>query len=231
MNARRGSSCSATAVPLEKKPLPQTSIAANWISGVLLCAMVLSWSSGFIGYRYVSQHSGVMVATFWRFVLAALLLLPLVWGPLRGLSWRRWLPQGVVGLLGIAGYIAPIAQSIALGVAPGTSSLLANLLPLSIVLLAGFVPGQATRGWQWLGVALCLVVCCLPVAAVWSFPEHQSGRTCCRYLGSCRWRWRRFIRNSRGIHPFRRCRLYSFRCVRRCRCSPCWGGRKVACNR
>ncbi|WP_426141839.1 DMT family transporter [Pseudomonas sp. DWP3-1-2] len=130
---------------------------ARWVSGLLLIAMVLSWSSGFIGYRYVSEAGGVMLATFWRFVLAVLLLLPLVWTRLRLLSWRNWVDQSVVGLLGIAGYIAPIAQSIALGVAPGTSSLLANLLPLSIVLLAGFVPGQATRGWQWLGVMLCLV--------------------------------------------------------------------------
>ncbi|HEX8596167.1 MAG TPA: DMT family transporter [Pseudomonas sp.] len=119
--------------------------------------MVLSWSSGFIGYRYVSEVSGVMVATFWRFVLAALVLLAMVWRRLRDVSGRSWLSQGVVGLLGIAGYIAPIAQSIALGVAPGTSSLIANLLPLSIVLMAGFVPGQATRGWQWLGVMLCLI--------------------------------------------------------------------------
>jgi drug/metabolite transporter (DMT)-like permease len=132
-------------------------VAAKWLSGALLVAMVLSWSSGFIGYRYVSEHSGVMVATFWRFALAALLLLPLVWTSLRALDSRAVQRHLLLGLFGIAGYIAPIAASIQLGVAPGTGSLIANLLPLSIVLLAGFVPGQQTRGWQWLGVALCVV--------------------------------------------------------------------------
>jgi len=145
------------ALPSQTSLLPHRSSSVTWISALLLSAMVLSWSSGFIGYRYVSEHSGVMLATFWRFVLAALLLLPLVWRQLGELSWRHWADQGVVGLLGIAGYIGPIAASIALGVAPGTSSLIANLLPLSIVLLAGFVPGQATRGWQWLGIGLCLI--------------------------------------------------------------------------
>jgi drug/metabolite transporter (DMT)-like permease len=149
--------CSAPATPSGINPLLRKFTAAQVISALLLSAMVLSWSSGFTGYRYVSEHSGVMLATFWRFVLAAVLLLPLVWRQLRELSWRNWADQGVVGLLGIAGYIGPIAASIALGVAPGTSSLIANLLPLSIVLLAGFVPGQATRGWQWLGIGLCLI--------------------------------------------------------------------------
>lgn len=157
MNVQRGGSCSTATALSGINSLPQKLTLPRLMSGLLLIAMVLGWSSGFIGYRYVSEASGVMVATFWRFLLAALLMLPLVWRQLRGLSWRSWLHQSVVGLLGIAGYIAPIAQSIALGVAPGTSSLIANLLPLSIVLLAGFVPGQATRGWQWLGVGLCLV--------------------------------------------------------------------------
>lgn len=129
---------------------------SRWVSGLLLGAMVLSWSSGFIGYRYASEYSGVMLVTFWRFVLAALLLLPWVLGSLRHLSWGIVRQQMLVGLFAIAGFIAAIALSIEMGVAPGTSSLIANLLPLSIVLSAGFIPGQRTRGWQWLGVGLCI---------------------------------------------------------------------------
>lgn len=138
-------------------PSPALPVSGSrWVSGVLLGAMVLSWSSGFIGYRYASEHSGVMLVTFWRFVLAALLLFPWVSGSLRHLSWGIVRQQALVGLLAIAGFIAAIALSIELGVAPGTSSLIANLLPLGIVLSAGFIPGQRTRGWQWFGVALCI---------------------------------------------------------------------------
>lgn len=137
-------------------PITPSPSGTRWFSGVLLAAMVLSWSSGFIGYRYASEHSGVMLVTFWRFVLAALLLFPWVLGSLRELTWTIVRQQMLVGLLAIAGFIAAIALSIELGVAPGTSSLIANLLPLSIVLSAGLIPGQRTRGWQWLGVALCI---------------------------------------------------------------------------
>lgn len=137
----------------QRRPVARS---GRWVSALLLAAMVLSWSSGFIGYRYATQHSGVMLVTFWRFVLAALLLLPWVARSLPLLDWAAVRQQVWVGLLGIAGFIAAIALSIELGVAPGTSSLIANLLPLSIVLSASLIPGQATRGWQWFGVGLCV---------------------------------------------------------------------------
>jgi drug/metabolite transporter (DMT)-like permease len=131
--------------------------ASRLIGLLLLLAMVVSWSSGFIGYRYVAEQGGVYLATFWRFVLAALLLLPFVCRQLRHLRWGDVVRQALMGVFAIAGYIAPIARSIELGVSPGTSSVIANLLPVTIVLLAGFVPGQRTQGWQWLGLLLCVV--------------------------------------------------------------------------
>lgn len=135
------------------------------ISAALLMAMVVSWSSGFIGYRYVADQGSVYLASLWRFVLAALLLLPFAWAGLRGLRGKAVLHQVLLGWFAIGGYIGPIAASIQLGVTPGTASLFANLLPLTIVLLAGSVPGQRTRGWQWLGVALCVIGMLLASAA------------------------------------------------------------------
>lgn len=135
------------------------------LSVSLLIMMVISWSSGFIGYRYVADQGSVYLASLWRFALAALLLLPLAWAGLRGLRGRDVLHQALLGLFAIGGYIGPIAGSIQLGVTPGTASLFANLLPLTIVLLAGSVPGQRTRGWQWLGLALCVIGMLLASAA------------------------------------------------------------------
>lgn len=126
------------------------------ISAVLLSAMVVSWSSGFIGYRYVADQGSVYLASVWRFILAAAVLLPFAWAGLRTLHARDVAHQALLGLFAIGGYIGPIAASIQLGVAPGTASLLANLLPLTIVVLAVNVPGQRTRGWQWVGLGLCL---------------------------------------------------------------------------
>lgn len=132
---------------------------------LLLMAMVISWSSGFIGYRYVADQGSVYLASLWRFVLAALLLLPFTWAGLRGLRGKGMWHQALLGLFAMGGYIGPIAASIQLGVTPGTASLFANLLPLTIVLLAGSVPGQRTRGWQWLGLALCVIGMLLASAA------------------------------------------------------------------
>ena len=126
------------------------------ISAVLLAAMVVTWSSGFIGYRYVAHQGSVYLASVWRFILAAAVLLPFAWAGLRTLGGRDVAHQALLGLFAIGGYIGPIAASIQLGVAPGTASLLANLLPLTIVVLAVNVPGQRTRGWQWVGLGLCL---------------------------------------------------------------------------
>jgi len=125
-------------------------------NGVLLLAMVVTWSSGFIGYRYVADQGSVYLASLWRFILAAAVLLPFAWAGLKVLRVSDVAHQGLLGLFAIGGYIGPIAGSIQLGVAPGTASLIANLLPLTIVILAGCVPGQRTRGWQWVGLALCL---------------------------------------------------------------------------
>jgi drug/metabolite transporter (DMT)-like permease len=133
-----------------RRPLPA-------LIGVgLMLAMVISWSSGFIGYRHVADQGSVYLATLWRFVLAAILLLPFAWRTLGRLHRRDVLHQALLGLFAIGGYITPIAASIQLGVTPGTASLIANLLPLSIVVFAATVPGQRTRGRQWLGLLVCL---------------------------------------------------------------------------
>ncbi|VVN02705.1 hypothetical protein PS645_03375 [Pseudomonas fluorescens] len=127
------------------------------LGSALLLAMVVSWSSGFIGYRYAADQGGVYLATLWRFILAAAVLLPFAWKGLRALRRRDVIHQSLLGLFAIGGYIGPIAGAIQLGVAPGTAAVIANLLPLTIVVLAGCVPGQRTQGWQWLGLALCLL--------------------------------------------------------------------------
>ena len=161
------------ATPCARRPINLLRFAP----GLLLAAMVLSWSSGFIGYRYVAEQSGVFLATFWRFVLAALVLLPFVMGELRRLEWRDGVRQALMGLFAIAGYIAPIAKAIECGVAPGMTALIANLLPLMIVLMAAFYPDQRTRGWQWCGLGICVLGMIiasgtgleLGTAAVWAY--------------------------------------------------------------
>lgn len=169
MNAPPGT-CTAT-------PTPSSGWVERLTGPLLLAAMVVSWSSGFIGYRYVADQGGVDLATFWRFVLAAGLLLPFAFRSLVQLPKREILRQTVVGVFAFAGFIAPISRAIEYGVAPASASVIANLLPVSIVLMAGFVPGQRTRGWQWAGLLLCVGGMLIASAASIGF-ERASGWAC-----------------------------------------------------
>ncbi|HBO7325527.1 TPA: EamA family transporter, partial [Pseudomonas aeruginosa] len=81
--------------------------------------MVLAWSSGFVGYRYAMEQAPVFLTSFWRFAVCLALLLPFAWAGLRRLSARQWRRQALIGALAYAGYIAPIAKAIELGVSPG----------------------------------------------------------------------------------------------------------------
>lgn len=156
------------------------------IACVLLGTMAVSWSSGFIGYRYAADQGGVMLASFWRFMLAALILLPWGWSAVRSLGYRQLIGQSWIGVFAIAGFLTPIAKAIEWGLAPGLAALIANLLPLAIAGLAMTKPGPRTTHRQILGLAICLAgmllsaftdvldqkgnywLCLLPVLAVLS---------------------------------------------------------------
>lgn len=127
---------------------------SRWMAGLLLGAMVVSWSSGFIGYRYAADQGGVMLASFWRFSLAALVLLPWGWSVIRSLGWKQIMGQAWVGVFAIAGFLTPIAKAIEWGLAPGVAALIANLLPVAIVTLSVF-SGQRTSIRQSCGLAVC----------------------------------------------------------------------------
>ncbi|MGP6218615.1 EamA family transporter, partial [Pseudomonas paraeruginosa] len=127
---------------------PRAMPAATRLLAVQL-GMVLAWSSGFVGYRYAMEQAPVFLTSFWRFAACLALLLPFAWAGLRRLSARQWRRQALIGALAYAGYIAPIAKAIELGVSPGVAALMADLLPLLVALLALVLPGQRTRPGQW----------------------------------------------------------------------------------
>lgn len=110
--------------------------------------MVLAWSSGFVGYRYAMEQAPVFLTSFWRFAVCLALLLPFAWAGLRRLSARQWRRQALIGALAYAGYIAPIAKAIELGVSPGVAALMADLLPLLVALLALALATLLQKRWD-----------------------------------------------------------------------------------
>lgn len=127
---------------------------------------VVMWSSGFIGARLGTPEASTPTLMFWRFLLAAGLLLV-------GASLlRRYRPslrevavQGVVGLLAQGVYLTGVVGAVEFGVTAGTAALVAALQPLLAAALVGPVLGERVRERQWAGLALGLVGVVLVVSA------------------------------------------------------------------
>nr|WP_288498255.1 DMT family transporter [uncultured Pseudomonas sp.] len=119
---------------------------------LLEAALVVIWSSGFIGARLSIDHAPAMLVVFWRSLLFALLLVPWALPQLRNASPATLLRHAAIGLLAMGGYLAGVVQGIALGVPAGLAALLADLLPIGVALLSVLVLGQHL-GWRtWLGL-------------------------------------------------------------------------------
>lgn len=119
---------------------------------LLEAALVVAWSSGFIGARLAADTPSVFLVLFWRFVIVAVLLAPFVASA--GLSPRSLGLQALLGLLAMFGYLALGVAAIDRGVPVGTAALISALQPLATAALAGSVLGERVPGRGWLGLAI-----------------------------------------------------------------------------
>ncbi len=123
---------------------------------LLEAALVVIWSSGFIGARFSTEHAPAMLVVFWRSLLFAVLLAPWALPRLRNASLATLLRHAGIGLLAMGGYLAGVVQGIALGVPAGLAALLADLLPIGVALLSVLVFQQPLGGRTWLGLIVGL---------------------------------------------------------------------------
>jgi drug/metabolite transporter (DMT)-like permease len=112
-------------------------------TGILGAGFVLMWSSGFVGATLGTTSATAITLLAWRFLVAAALLL----------AWRRPKPgnlavQAGLGLLAQGGYLFGVYEAAELGVAAGTSALIAALQPIVSAVLG---PEKATLR-QWIGL-------------------------------------------------------------------------------
>ncbi|MDO7895932.1 DMT family transporter [Pseudomonas citrulli] len=124
---------------------------------LLEAALLLTWSSGFIGARFSIDYAPALLVVFWRCVVVTLLLFPFVARQLRRASAAVLLKNAGIGLLAMAGYLAGITQGIALGVPAGLAALVADLLPIGMALLAAAVLGQRLAWRVWAGLVVGLL--------------------------------------------------------------------------
>lgn len=136
---------------------------------VLEAALVLAWSSGFVGTRFSIDHAPAFLVVFWRCVVVTLMLLPWAIGALSRVSAAVLLRHTGIGLLAMAGYLAGVVKGIEHGVPAGLAALIADLLPIGTALLAIPLPGRrlGMHGWVGLFVGLLGVLMVTRDALAW----------------------------------------------------------------
>lgn len=150
-------SCRATGnATSEPSVVRRASVAAVPLLA-LEAALVVTWSSGFVGTRFSIDHAPVFLVVFWRCVVVTLALLPWVAGQLRRAPLAVLLRHAGIGLLAMAGYLAGVSKGIEYGVPAGLAALIADLLPIGTALLGAGLLGQRLDKRVWLGLMLGLL--------------------------------------------------------------------------
>jgi drug/metabolite transporter (DMT)-like permease len=126
---------------------------------VLLVLGILFWAGNFNLARAIHADVPPLGLSFWRWAVAALLLLPFAWSAMRGalplarLHWRLVLALAV---LGIAGFNSLVYSGLQTTTATN-GVLLQSVTPITMIVLAGWVLHEKSHVWQWLGIAVSLV--------------------------------------------------------------------------
>lgn len=121
---------------------------------LLAALLVLTWSTGFLGVRGLSDSTPILTILFWRSLVSGLILLPfaLRYGP--RLDARALAEQALFGTLGMFVYLGGFSLAIGQGVPTGLVALITDMLPLGVALLAGPILGQHLGRRGWLGTAI-----------------------------------------------------------------------------
>lgn len=116
-------------------------------------ALVLVWSSGFIGAELGAHAAPPATLLAWRFLVTAVVLLP--WLLRTGsLDRREWMRQAVLALLCQCLYLAGVFWAAAAGVPAGTSALIASLQPALVLTAAVVLGGQRLKLGHVVGLVL-----------------------------------------------------------------------------
>lgn len=119
-------------------------------------ALVVLWSSGFIGAELGTRQAPASTLLAWRYVIAAGILFALCLWRRERVSRAGIGRQIVLGILCQATYLGLTVSGVGLGVPSGTAALIAALQPLVVIALAALFLSERARVAQLLGLALGL---------------------------------------------------------------------------
>ena len=143
-------------MPPDRFADPTSRVTRSLLFAALAAALVVAWSSGFVGIRFATEEAGVAAVLFWRSALSGLLLLPMALRAAPKLTLRAVAEQGLFAFLGMALYLGGFALAIGARVPTGLVALMADLVPLAIALLSLPMLGVRLSARQWLGTAIAL---------------------------------------------------------------------------
>lgn len=123
---------------------------------VMAVLLVLGWSSGFVGFRYVSGEASVAVTLFWRTLLAGLILLPFALSIGARPDRARLAAHACLGVMSMFIYLGGFVLAIEREVPVGLVALIADLLPLAIAVLSQPMLGERLLPRQWAGTAVAV---------------------------------------------------------------------------
>ena len=132
----------------------------------LEAGLIVTWSAGFVGVRFASDHAPIFLVLLWRSLGSGLVLLPFALGFGPGWRLRDVIHQVLFGALAMAGYLGAFAYSISMGVPTGLVALITDMLPLIVAILSWPILKQYLSAEQWLGT--CIGFAGVVLASGWS---------------------------------------------------------------
>jgi drug/metabolite transporter (DMT)-like permease len=137
---------------------PPRSIGVRGRLGIVVpgLALVLFWSSGFVGAELGAKVTEPLTLLSWRFAIGTVILLGICAVVRPHLDRHEIGRQAVIGLLSVSIYLASCYIAVRHGVLGGTVSLLAALQPLLVAVAAGPLLGEHTSRRQRVGLGIGL---------------------------------------------------------------------------
>jgi drug/metabolite transporter (DMT)-like permease len=126
---------------------------------LLLVLTILFWAGNFNLARAIHTDVPPLGLSFWRWAVAALILLPFAWGSMRAalpLAREHWRLVLALAVLGIAGFNSLVYVGLQTTTATN-GVLLQSVTPITMILLAGLVLHEKSTLAQWAGIGVSLV--------------------------------------------------------------------------
>lgn len=126
---------------------------------LLLLLTTLFWGGNFNVARAVSEQIPPLGLSYWRWLIAGLILLPFVWRPMRD-KWvvakQYWPLVLALSATGVAGFNSFVYLGLQTTTATN-GTMMQSVNPIFIILLASVVLGERTTRLQWLGIVVSLL--------------------------------------------------------------------------